>query len=135
MGSIASVTFQIDSWDEEPFDEYEGGRKLTRTVVQKKYSGDFVGRGSLEYLMVYTEEGSASFVGVERMEGSLRGRAGSFVLQHVGTYKEGISKESLHIVPGSASGELQGLKGDGIFESGHAQEYTFTLDCSFEFED
>ena len=135
MGSIASVTFQIDVWDEEPFDEYEGGRKLTRTVVQKIYTGDFVGWGSLEYLMVYTEEGSASFVGVERMEGSLKGRAGSFVLQHVGTFKEGISKESLVIVPGSASGELQGLKGDGVFESGHAQEYTFTLDYSFDFED
>lgn len=135
MASKARVTFQIEDWDEKTYDEYEGGRKLTRAAVQKTFTGDFVGRGSLEYLMAYAEESSASFVGMERMVGSLGNRTGSFVLQHIGTYVEGISKASLQVVPGSPTGELEGLLGEGSFEFGHAQEFTFTLDYSFNFED
>ena len=127
MESKAYVTFKIESWDEKTYDEYEGGRKLTRAALQKTCTGDFIGEGSLEYLMVYIEEGSASFVGVERLEGCLGNKSGSFVLQHTGTYAGGISKATLHVIPGSATGELEGLSGEGSFEFGHSPEYSFTL--------
>ena len=124
------VTFQIESWDEETHDEYEGGWKLTRAVVQKKFTKGIEGTGSLEYLMIYTDEGTASFVGFEHIAGSLGNRSGSFVLQHVGTYAEGISKAAMIVIPDSGTGELSGLCGKGDFEFGHAQEFTFTLEYS-----
>ena len=48
---------------------------------------------------MYREDGSASFVGLERIKGQLEGRSGSFVLQHIGTYESGIVKVALTMVP------------------------------------
>ena len=132
LASKTQLTFLIEGWDEKTYDEYEGGRKLTRAAVQKKFTEGVEGTGSLEYLMIYTDEDSASFVGNERIEGSLGNLSGSFVLQHVGTFAEGVSKGSLNIVPGSGTGELEGLRGEGAFQFGHAQEFTFTLEYSFD---
>lgn len=132
MRKRATVTFEIKKWDEKPYDEFDGGRKLTRANIKKSFSGDIQGEGSLEYLMTYADDGTASFVGMERIVGSLGDRSGSFVLQHTGTFEGGISKGSLLVVPGSATGELVGLLGEGSFALGHGQEYLFTLDYHFE---
>lgn len=53
-------------------------------------------------------------------------------MQHVGTFVDGISTETLTIVPGSATGELVGLRGEGGFAFGHTDEYPFTLDYYFD---
>ncbi|MFQ5945056.1 MAG: DUF3224 domain-containing protein [Anaerolineae bacterium] len=127
-----TVTFTIDSWDEKAYDEFDDGRKMTRASIKKSFTGDVEGDGSLEYLMTYAEDGSATFVGMERVVGRLGDRSGSFVLQHVGTYEGGISRASLLVVPGSATGGLSGLEGEGSFVLGHDQPYTFTLDDNFE---
>src|SRR5260370_8626698 len=126
MRKQAKVTFTIKSWDEKTFDEMEGAPKLTRARVTKSYQGDIEGEGKLEYLMMYRTAASASFVGLERVTGSVAGRSGSFVLQHSGDFEHGVSKVILSVVPGSASGEFHGISGEGGFNSVHQQPYPIT---------
>src|SRR5438105_7525565 len=121
MQKQAKATFGIKSWDEKPYNEMNGLPKLTRAGVIKSYQGDITGDGKLEYLMMYRDDGTASFVGLERVVGSVGGRSGSFVLQHSGTFKEGVATVTLVVVPGSGTGDLRGLRGNGKFAVGHQQ--------------
>ena len=128
----ARATFEVKTWEETPYDPIEGMPKLTRARVTKVFHGDLEGEGKVEYLMLYREDGSASFVGLERVVGRLGGRSGSFVLQHSGTFEGGAAKTTWSVVPGSGTGSLRGLRGQGGFASGHAQSYAITLDYDFE---
>ena len=132
MKSHAKATFAVNAWNEKPYDEMNGLPKLTRASVSKSYQGDIQGEGKLEYLMMYRDDGSANFVGLERVVGSVGGRSGSFVLQHSGAFKSGIATVTLLVVAGSGTGDLRGLGGDGEFAVGHQQPYSMTLDYDFE---
>ncbi len=132
MSTHATATFQVKSWDEKPYDEIDDGPKLTRVSVTKSFAGDIEGEGTLEYLMIQRDDGSASFVGLERVVGRVGDRSGSFVLQHTGTYEEGTAKDAFSVVPGSGTGDLRGLRGEGSFASAHAENYPITLDYDFE---
>jgi hypothetical protein len=130
MKKNANARFAITSWDEKPYSEGQDLPKLTRARVTKTLTGDIEGEGQVEYLMMYRSDGSATFVGLERFVGRIGGKAGSFVLQRTGVFEGGHAKESYSVVPGSATGELQGLRGDGTSSVGHGTEHPFTL--SFE---
>src|SRR5712664_1008748 len=123
MRKQAKATFGIKSWDEKTYIEMEGAPKLTRVSATKSYQGDIEGEGKLEYLMMYRTASSASFMGLERVTGSIGGRSGSFVLQHSGTFERGVAKVTLSVVPGSGTGDLRGLLGNGEFAVGHEQPY------------
>jgi hypothetical protein len=127
MKQSASARFTIKSWDEKPYSEGENLPKLTRASVTKTYSGDIVGDGQVEYLMMYRSDGSATFVGLERVAGQLAGKSGSFVLQRTGVFEAGQAKESYSVIAGSGTGDLQGLSGDGMTALGHATDYPFDL--------
>jgi len=124
----ANARFAIQTWDEKPWSEAPGLPKLTRASVKKTLTGDLEGEGQVEYLMSYRSDGSATFVGLERVVGRLDGRTGSFVLQRSGVFEDGQAKESYTVVAGSATGELQGLRGEGTSAVGHGLEHPFTLD-------
>ena|SRR5205809_456163 len=132
MGTQAMGTFEIKNWDEKTYEEIGGGAKLTRASVKKSFRGDIEGEGRIEYLMAYREDGTASYVGQERIVGRLGGKTGSFVLQHVGTFEGGVAKTTFTIVPGSGTGELRGLKGEGRFAVGHEPPFPMTLDYDVE---
>ena len=121
------ATFKITSWDEEPFDEPENGPKLTRAHVRRSFHGDLSGTGNLMYVMTHLDSG-ASFIGFEKVVGSLGGRTGSFVLRHTGSYDGGKATAEYEVVPGSGTDELAGLSGTGGFSAGHAEEHDMTLD-------
>lgn len=127
----ANARFAIASWDEKPYSEGENLPKLTRARVIRTYTGDLVGEGQVEYLMMYRSDGTASFVSLERIVGAIAGRSGSFVLQRTGVFEDGQAKESYAVIPGSATGELHGLVGDGSSSFGHAKDYPFTLNYDF----
>jgi hypothetical protein len=137
MSTKAQATFEIKNWDEKtwegrPYNEVSGA-KLTRASVAKSFQGDITGESTLEYLMSYHENGSVSFVGLERVVGSIGGRSGSFVLQHIGADEDGVVKETYFVVPGSGAGDLHGLRGEGSATLGEqAERYPFTLDYDFE---
>jgi len=127
MKQKANARFAIKSWDEKPYSEGQGQPKLTRATVTKSYTGDIAGDANVEYLMMYRSDGTATFVGLERVVGTIGGKSGSFVLQRTGVFEDGQAKESYSVVPGSATGELQGLRGDGTSSVGHGMEHPFTL--------
>ena len=122
-----NARFIIKSWDEKPYSEGPDLPRLTRASVAKTYTGDIEGEGQVEYLMMYRADGSAAFVGIERVVGRLLDKTGTFVLQRVGVFESGQARESYSVLPGSATGELSGLRGEGTSTLGHGTEYPFTM--------
>ncbi len=132
MSTHAAGSFEIESWDEQPYEEQDGTR-LTRTHLTKTFSGDIEGESVAELLMAYgSEEGSAAYVGLERVTGSVHGRSGSFVLRHSATMERGEGNASFSVVPDSATGELRGLRGEARITVEPGGAHSFTLDYEFE---
>ena len=127
MKKSAKARFAIKSWDETPYSEGQDQPKLTRATVTKTYTGDIEGEAQVEYLMMYRRDGSATFVGLERVVGRLGGKTGTFVLQRTGVFESGQAKESYTVIRGSGTGDLQGLLGNGTSAVGHGMEHPFTL--------
>jgi hypothetical protein len=78
-------------------------------------TGDIEGEVSITYLMGYASNGMARFVGLARVTGRVAEREGSFVMQDVGSYQNGVTKGHWTILPGLGSGELTSIRGDGHF--------------------
>ena len=123
----ANARFAITKWDENPYSEGADLPKLTRASVTKTFTGDIDGEGHVEYLMMYRSDGSATFVGLERIDGRIGDKTGSFVLQRTGAFEGGQAKETYSVVPGSATGDLRGLVGEGSSSVGHGMEHPFVL--------
>lgn len=107
------------------------GVALGRLALAKRFEGGLAGIGAGEMLTAVTPtRGSAGYVAIERFTGTLAGRSGSFVFQHSGTMDQGAQQLSVTVVPGSGTGELQGLAGRFAIqiEGGlHRYEFTYTL--------
>ena len=127
MTHTANARFAIKSWDEKPYSEGQGLPKMTRASVAKTFTGDIEGDSQVEYLMMYRSDGTAAYVGLERITGRMGSRTGSFVLQRTGVFEGGQAKESYSVVPGSATGGLEGLAGAGTSSVGHGADHPFVL--------
>ncbi len=114
MKTHVSATFEIENWDEGAFDQLDDVSKVTRALVSKKYSGDIEGSSTTQWLMAYAEDGSAAFVGLERISGTVLGHDGTLVLQHVGTFADGAAKGSLEVLSGGTDA-LASTSGAGSF--------------------
>jgi len=115
----ATATFQIDSWEEQPVRELDGGSKITRATVVQSYEGEIVGIGTIEYTMFHRPDGTASFQGFEVVEGTVAGRDGRIVLSHFGQFEAGTASSSWRVVVGSGTGGLDGASGSGSYEADH----------------
>jgi hypothetical protein len=129
----ATATFGIDGWDEQPTFEGDGGRKITRATVTKGYHGDLEGTGVMEYVMAYAPDGTATFVGIERFEGRLGDRRGTFVMRDGGEFRDGVAASSFEILAGSGTGELTGLRGTASVDAVKADTQSMRL--TYEFDD
>jgi hypothetical protein len=125
---FAEAKFKVTGWDEEPYDEPEDGPKLTRVHVTRSFTGDLTGTGNLTLVMTYLDSEIVSFIGFERVVGSLGGRAGSFVLRHAGIHDGQGASADLDVVSGSGTGELARLEGTGEFSAGDEEFSDMTLD-------
>src|SRR5215472_6205822 len=101
------------SWDEGPYAELDGAPRLTHARISNTYHGDLEGEGTAEVLMFYPTATSATYHGYERVNGRLGTRSGSFVLESLGTFEAGVARTRWRVVPGSGTGELTGLRGEG----------------------
>jgi hypothetical protein len=129
MSTHAMAKFTIEGWDEKPYAELEDGGKLTKASVKQALSGDIEGEGAVEWLMCYRPDQTADFVGLQRITGRIGARAGSFVAaQTDGTFDGKEARGALSVVPGSASGELEGLRGSGEFRAPRGGEASISLD-------
>ena len=132
MKKTAIARFAIKSWDEKPYSEGPDLPRLTRATVMKAFTGEIEGESQVEYLMMYRGDGSATFVGLERVVARLNGRSGSFVLERRGTFEGGQAKENYAVIPGSGTGQLVALRGEGSSAVGHGMEHPFTLAYELE---
>jgi Protein of unknown function (DUF3224) len=120
------------SWNEERYAQLENGGGLSQASVTQTVEGDIEGEGSVEWLMCYRPDKTAEFVGLQRIVGSVDGRAGSFVLQSTGVFDGKEARGSLSVVPGSGTGDLGGVTGTGEFSAPHGPEAAYSLDLDFE---
>ena len=127
MNQTANARFAVKNWDENAYSEGQDLPKLTRASVTKTFTGDIDGEGHVEYLMMYRSDGSAAFVGLERVIGRIGAKTGTFMLQRIGVFEGGLAKESYSVIPGSATGQLHGLRGAGSTAVGHGTKHPFTL--------
>jgi hypothetical protein len=111
MKQHATGTFEVRL---DPLDLNEVGEGETRgrISINKQFNGDLQATSIGEMLSAMTAvKGSAGYVAIERVVGTLQGRRGSFVLQHSGTMNRGEPSLSVTVVPDSGSEELTGLRG------------------------
>ena len=131
MSAVANATFGFNSWDEEPYVEVDDQIKLALASITNTIAGDIEGESTLRYLMVYLPDGSASFTGHEHVNGRIGDRQGTFVLKHDGLFSNGQARGNIEIVPGSATGDLAGLTGNGSYVATDVQPTPFTLEYDF----
>ena len=131
MTTRARGTFQV-TLAPQPADGYTDGQTLGRLTIDKRFSGDLEGTSRGQMLTGGTTvRGSAGYVAIERVTGTLGGRRGSFVLQHSGTMTRGAPQLVVTVVPDSGTEELTGLTGSMaiLVEPGvHAYEFDYALD-------
>lgn len=125
-----SGTFQIKLIPLDCYAKGVEGVNLGRMSIDKTFHGNLDAISKGEMLSARTsEKGSAGYVAIEQVTGTLSGKKGSFVLQHYGTMKQGSNRLVLEVVPGSGSGELTGLEGKMDIKVEEGQHY-----YEFEFE-
>jgi hypothetical protein len=122
-------TFKVLGWEEQPYDAPHLPA-LTQASVSQEWLGDIEGEASVTYLLASREDKTASFIGLARVVGRIGEREGTFVMQDVGTFENGLAKGRWTILPGTSTGDLQGISGEGHFDTTH-DNATYTLEVSF----
>jgi hypothetical protein len=128
----ATAKIEVNTYEPVPYDEPSTGPNLVRIHVEETFHGDIAGQGVVEFLQVLGTDESASFVGLERVTGSVGGRSGSFVLQDQGSVTGGTVSGSWFVVPGSGTHGLAGLRGEGGFTAALGSGADVWLDYWFE---
>ncbi len=114
------------------YNKNPGGPDLVEIHVTETFSGDIEGEGLVRFLQAVRGDGSASFVGIERVIGRVGDRKGSFLLQDAGTLVDTTVKGEWFVIPGSGTDELAGLRGEGGFTAQVGEHASITLDYWFE---
>jgi hypothetical protein len=125
----ASGTFEVKVNPQA--DDQIGDPSIARLSLDKQFQGDLEGISRGQMLAAGTEvKGSAGYVALERVTGSLHGKSGSFALQHSGTMTRSVPQLAITVVPDSGTGQLVGLAGNltiNIVEGKHFYEFEYTL--------
>lgn len=125
----ASGTFEVKLTPQAPDDA--AATPLGRLMLYKQFHGDLVAVSRGQMLAAATAvEGSAGYVAMEQVSGTLHGRSGTFVLQHSGTMTRGEPQLTITVVPDSGTEQLTGLAGRmtiNIADSAHSYEFAYTL--------
>jgi hypothetical protein len=114
-----------------PYNDAEGAN-LGRMSIDKQFRGELEAASKGEMLSAGTSvKGSAGYVAIERVTGTLQGRSGTFVLQHNATMNRGTPAQNIVVVPDSGTGQLAGLSGTmriAIAADGkHSYEFDYVL--------
>lgn len=123
---IIRGTFEITMSAEPPYDVVDGV-PLARASFDKRFSGALEATSKVHMLSARTPvEGSAGYVAIERVQGTVEGKSGTFVLQHTGVMNRGARTLTVAVVPDSGTGALKGLSGTmDIQIEGGKHFYTF----------
>jgi len=127
----ARASVHVQSSESFPFDENEDPALVEIRLVEV-FEGDIEGRSEVRALQARGKDGAASMVSAQRVYGKIHGRDGTFVLQGSEAVSRGHISATWFVVPGSGTGELTGLRGEGGFEGSFGQGSVATLDYWFE---
>lgn len=112
----AISNFEITSWEQSNGKKPSGGPTIGRATVRKTFTGDLEGTSVAELLTCQADDGSAGYVASELVEGGVGDRTGTFVVQHGGTVDGTTATPFGHVVPGSGTGDLKGLRGKAEYQ-------------------
>jgi hypothetical protein len=127
----ATAVITVQSSEAKPYDQ-SASPMLMEIHLMESFSGDIEGASPVRALQTLRGDKSASMVSMQRFRGTLGGRRGTFVLQGSETVENGRIKATWFVVPGSGTGDLAGLRGEGGFEGSFGKGSDGTLDYWFE---
>lgn len=107
-----------------------GDPTIGRFALDKQFHGDLEANSKGQMLGSRSDNSNGGYVAIERVNGSLAGRKGSFSMQHIGTMQGGKSTMDVQVVPGSGSGELEGISGRMtiiIADGKHSYDFHYSL--------
>ena len=129
MTTHASGTFEVKLNPQA--DDKVGDPTVGRLSIDKQFHGELEGTSKGQMLATQTAvEGSAGYVALERVNGTLNGKTGTFAFQHSGTMTRGVPQLSVTVVPDSGTGQLVGLAGKmtiNIADGKHSYDFEYTL--------
>jgi hypothetical protein len=129
MPTVAQGTFEVKLAPQAQGSEES---KIARLTIDKKFRGDLEGTSAGLMLSAGAPaKGSAGYVAMEHVTGTLNGRPGSFALQHSGTMDRGTQQLTVSVVPGSGTGELAGLSGTMRIIIAPDRTHSYELEYSF----
>ena len=127
----AEAKITVQGAEAKPYDQ-SASPPLLEIRLSETFTGDIDGESTVRALQVRRNDQSASMVSMQRFHGKLAGRQGTFVLQGSEIVESGTIKATWFVVPGSGTGELAGLRGEGGFEGEFGKGSDGTLDYWFE---
>jgi hypothetical protein len=131
MPTYANGTFDVKTIP-QPAEPDAGGEALGRLLLDKHFHGDLEATSKGTMLAAATAvKGSAGYVALEIVTGTLHGLTGTFVLQHTGTMTRGAPQLSISVVPNSATGELTGLSGKMSIDRADGK-HSYSLEYSLD---
>jgi len=131
MRTFATAKITVRNSEVKPYDE-RARPTLMEVRIDETFSGDIDGDSTVRALQVLRDDRSATLVSLQRFSGMLGGRRGTFVLQGSANIEKGAIHATWTVVPGSGTGELSGLRGEGGFEGHFGKGSDGTLDYWFE---
>ncbi|HTD13034.1 MAG TPA: DUF3224 domain-containing protein [Steroidobacteraceae bacterium] len=133
MSQHVTGPFDVKITPQKPDTQIARAANLARLTIDKRYHGDLEAIAKGEMLAAQTEvKGSAGYVALERVSGKLKGRSGSFVLQHNGIMNRGTAELAVTVVPDSGAGELRGLSGKMKVIIAPDGAHSYEFDFKFE---
>ena len=129
--SRAETKIIVQHSEAKPYDQTVSPA-LMEIHITETFTGDIDGQSMVRALQVLRDDQSASFVSMQRVRGKLGGRQGTFVLQGSEIVEQGKITATWFVVPGSGTGDLCGLRGEGGFEGEFGKGSHGRLDYWFE---
>ncbi len=114
------TTIKIDSWDEQPTQEFDDGTKVTHAVVGLTEGNDGLATGHMESVLYYRADGTSAYVGTIRLAAELDGKKGAFTAIGEGEHDGTTASSTMRIVEGT--GDLAGITGT-VASSSTAEDY------------
>jgi hypothetical protein len=114
-----------------PFDDKSDDPLLGRMAIDKQYHGDLEGTGKGQMLTAGSAvKGSGGYVAIEKVSGTLKGRSGTFVLQHNGSMAGGKFHLNIAVVPDSGTGQLAGISGTMSIIIAADGKHSYEFECT-----
>ncbi len=131
MSTHAESSFTIDRWEEDDVSEADGVR-IYRVAVGKLLTGDLEGTAQGWMTMVLAPGDSAAYVGFDRLDVTVGGRSGTFVVRHSASMHSGGGDQTWDIVPGSGTGALVGIRGTSTVARHDDGSHTYAIDYDLD---